>query len=59
MSKFSSKKSFPRTSFALFDCFDSGVLKTMRVHVSGKTDRAEGLLRLRDTDTPLITFRDK
>jgi hypothetical protein len=48
-----------RTSFALFDCFDSGVLKTTRVHVSGKADRAEGLLRLRDTDTSLITFRDK
>jgi hypothetical protein len=31
----------------------------MRIHVSGKADRAEGLLRLRDTDTPLITFRDK
>jgi hypothetical protein len=48
-----------RTSFALFDCFDSGILKTMRVRVSGKADRAEGLLRLRDTDTSLITFRDK
>jgi hypothetical protein len=31
----------------------------VRVHVSGKTDRAEGLLRLRDTDTSLITFREK
>jgi hypothetical protein len=31
----------------------------MRVHVSGKADRAEGLLRLRDTDTSLITFREK
>jgi hypothetical protein len=48
-----------RTSFALFDCFDSGIMKTTRVHVSGKADRAEGLLRLRDTDTSLITFRDK
>jgi hypothetical protein len=27
-----------------------------RVHVSGKADRAEGLLCLRDTDTSLITF---
>jgi hypothetical protein len=26
------------------------------VHVSGEADRAEGLLRLRDTDTSLITF---
>jgi hypothetical protein len=59
MSKFSSKKSFARTSFALFDCFDSGVLKTTRVHVNGKADRAEGLLHLRDTDTSLITFHDK
>jgi hypothetical protein len=31
----------------------------VRVHVSGKADRAEGLLRLRDTDTSLITFREK
>jgi hypothetical protein len=31
----------------------------VRVHVSGKTDRAEGLLRLWDTDTSLITFREK
>jgi hypothetical protein len=29
------------------------------VHVSGKADRAEGLLRLRDTDTSLITFCEK
>jgi hypothetical protein len=29
------------------------------VRVSGKADRAEGLLRLRDTDTSLITFREK
>jgi hypothetical protein len=31
----------------------------IRVHVSGKADRAEGFLRLRDTDTSLITFREK
>jgi hypothetical protein len=31
----------------------------VRVQVSGKADRAEGLLRLRDTDTSLITFREK
>jgi hypothetical protein len=30
-----------------------------RVHVSGKADRAEGFLRLRDTDTSLIAFREK
>jgi hypothetical protein len=33
--------------------------KRVRVHVSGKADRAKGLLRLRDTDTSLITFRGK
>jgi hypothetical protein len=59
VSKFSSEKSFARTSFALFDSFDSGVLKTTRVHVSGKAGRAKGLLRLWDTDTSLISFRDK
>jgi hypothetical protein len=31
----------------------------VRVRVSGKADRAEGLLRLWDTDTSLITFREK
>jgi hypothetical protein len=30
-----------------------------RVRVSGKADRAEGFLRLRETDTSLITFREK
>jgi hypothetical protein len=29
------------------------------VRVSSKADRAEGFLRLRDTDTSLITFRKK
>jgi hypothetical protein len=29
------------------------------VRVSGKADRVEGLLRLRDTDTSLITFCEK
>jgi hypothetical protein len=31
----------------------------VKVRVSGKADRAEGLLRLRDMDTSLITFREK
>jgi hypothetical protein len=31
----------------------------MRARISGKADRAEGLLYLRDTDTSLITFREK
>jgi hypothetical protein len=30
-----------------------------RVRVSGKADQAEGFLRLRDTDTSLITFHEK
>jgi hypothetical protein len=47
------------TTFVLFDYIDNGILKTTREHVSGKADRAEGILRLRDTDTSLITFREK
>jgi hypothetical protein len=31
----------------------------VKVRVSGKADRAEGLPRLRDTDTSLLTFREK
>jgi hypothetical protein len=31
----------------------------VKVRVSGEADRAEGLLRLRDTDTSLVTFREK
>jgi hypothetical protein len=31
----------------------------VKVRVSGKADRAEGLPRLRDTDTSHITFREK
>jgi hypothetical protein len=31
----------------------------VKVRVSGKADRAEGLPRLRDMDTSLITFREK
>jgi hypothetical protein len=45
--------------FHAFDYIDSRVLKMTRVHVSGKADRAEGLLRLWDMDTSLITFREK
>jgi hypothetical protein len=33
--------------------------KRVRVHVNGEADRAEALLRLRDADTSLITFREK
>jgi hypothetical protein len=48
-----------KTTFVLFDYIDNRILKTTREHVSGKADRAKGLLRLRDTDTSLITFREK
>jgi hypothetical protein len=48
-----------KTTFVLFDCIDNGILKTMRGHISGKADRAKGLLRLRDMDTSLITFHEK
>jgi hypothetical protein len=54
------EKIFYQNDLCAFDfCIDSGILRTMRVHVSGKADRAEGLLRLWDTDTSLITFREK
>jgi hypothetical protein len=59
-SKFSSEKFSTKTTFRAFDFrIDSGILRTTRVHVSGKADRAEELLRLQDTDTSLITFREK
>jgi hypothetical protein len=48
-----------KTTFVLFDYIDNGILKTTRGHLNGKADRAEGLLRLRDTDTSLITFHEK
>jgi hypothetical protein len=34
-----------------------GFFNRAREALSGKDDRAEGLLRLRDTDTSLVTFR--
>jgi hypothetical protein len=43
----------------LFDYIDNGILKTTRGTLNGKVDRAEGLLHLRDTNTSLITFREK
>jgi hypothetical protein len=46
-------------SFVLLDYFKSGILKTTEYTYAAKDDRAEGLLRLRDTDTSLITFCDK
>jgi hypothetical protein len=53
-------KIFYQNNLRAFDFrIDSGILRTTRVHISGKVDRAEELLRLRDTDTSLITFREK
>jgi hypothetical protein len=51
---------FYQNNLCAFDFhIDSGILRTTRVHVSDKADRAEELLRLWDTDTSLITFREK
>jgi hypothetical protein len=53
-------KIFYQNNLRAFDFrIDSGILRTTRVHVSGKADQAEELIRLRDTDTSLITFREK
>jgi hypothetical protein len=53
-------KNFYQNNLRAFDFrIDSGILRMMRVHVSGKANRAEELLRLWDTDTSLITFREK
>jgi hypothetical protein len=43
----------------IFDYINNGTLKMTRGTLSGKADRAERLLRLRDTDTSLITFGEK
>jgi hypothetical protein len=56
---FYQERFFYQNNFCAVDYIDSGILKTTRVHVSGKADRAEGLLRLWDTDTSLITFHEK
>jgi hypothetical protein len=54
------RKSFStKTTFVPFDCIDGGILKTTRETLNGKADRAKGLLRLRDTDTLLVTFRER
>jgi hypothetical protein len=58
-SKFSSEKFSTKTTFVPFDYIDNGILKTTRETSNGKADRAKGLLRLRDTDTLLITFRER
>ena len=43
----------------LLDYFGKRILETTEYTEAAKADRAEGLLRLRDTDTSLITFCDK
>jgi hypothetical protein len=54
------RKIFYQNNLCAFDFrIDSGILRTTRVHVSGKADRAEELLRFQDTDTSLITFHKK
>jgi hypothetical protein len=59
-SKFSSEKFSTKTTFVLSDYIDNRILqKRVRAHVSGKANRAKGLLRLRDMDTSLVTFREK
>jgi hypothetical protein len=57
--KIFSKKFSTKTTFVLFDYIDNGILKRREEHLNDKADRAEGLLRLRDMDTSLITFREK
>jgi hypothetical protein len=57
---FTLKNSSAETIFWAFSTISiAESYERVRVHVSGKADRAEGLLRLWDTDTSLITFREK
>jgi hypothetical protein len=53
------KKLSTKTTFVLLDYIDNGILRMTRGTLNGKADRAEGLLRLRDMDTSLITFRER
>jgi hypothetical protein len=54
------KKSSIKTTFASPSYISNRTpKKRIRVHVSGKADRAEGLLRLWDTDTSLVVFHEK
>jgi hypothetical protein len=59
VSKFSSEKFSTKTTFVLSTISIAGSYKRVRKRISGKADRAEGLLRLWDTDTSLITFFEK
>jgi hypothetical protein len=54
------RKIFYQNDFRAFSTISiTESYKWVRVRVSGKVDRAEGLLHLRDMDTSLITFREK
>jgi hypothetical protein len=58
--RFLPRKVFYQNDFRAFSTISiTESCKRVRVHVSGKADRAEGLLRLQDMDTSLITFREK
>jgi hypothetical protein len=49
-----------RTIFRAFSTISiTESYEQVRVHVSDEADPAEGLLRLWDTDTSLVTFREK
>jgi hypothetical protein len=56
---FYQEKFSTKTTFVLSTISIAGSYKQVREHVNGKVDRAEGLLRLWDTDTSLVTFREK
>jgi hypothetical protein len=57
---FPRKKSSIKTTFAFPGYISKqDPKKRIRVHVSGKADRAEGLLCLLDTDTSLVAYRKK
>jgi hypothetical protein len=56
---FYQEKFSTETTFVLLTISIARSYERVREHVSDKADRAEGLLRLRDTDTSLITFREK
>jgi hypothetical protein len=55
----SSEKFSTKTTFVPFDYIDNEILKRTRETSNDKVGRAKGLLRLRDTDTSLTTFRKR
>jgi hypothetical protein len=60
LGKIFTKKDFlPKRLSCLLDYVDNRILQTGKSALSGKVDRAEGLLRFQNTDTSLITFREK